>query len=382
MLTFVVGACWPGVAAAAVVFDAAPPAATNQTTATFRFHSTPSGGSFECSLDSNVQGAFTACTSPKTFMNVPEGAHTFYVEEVTTGASAPVSRSWTVDLTPPTTVVTAKPPSLSNSTTATFMFSSPDPTAGFRCSLNGAAPQACTSPVVYTGLADATRSLLIQAVDPAGNVDTQAQPIIWTVDTTPPDTTLANPGNLVAEDVAVFSFSSSEPGSTFQCSFRNKPFSACTSPDAVDVPGSGAQTFKVRAVDAAGNVDPTPAVHQWTSDLTPPKRPKVTIFAAPSASASKATPLPIATHSNPVLVLTNPLANLLSTPTFTLSLRLHAQWSSDSTAKRFDVTVETFPQDSTGMGFHGEELLEHQGVPRHQANGADPDRGSGHARSA
>jgi hypothetical protein len=110
------------------------------------------------------------------------------------------------------------------------------------------------------------------AVDPAGNVDTQAQPIIWTVDTTPPDTTLANPGKLVANDVAVFQFTSSEPGSTFECSFRNKAFGAGTSPDAVDVPGSGAQVFKVRAVDTAGNVDPTPAVHSWTSDLTPPKR--------------------------------------------------------------------------------------------------------------
>ena len=131
MLTFVVGASWPGVAAAAVVFDAWAAWATNQTTATFSFHSTPSGGSFQCSLDSNVSSAFTACTSPKTFMNVPEGAHTFYVREVTTGTSAPVSRSWTVDLTPPTTLVTAAPPSLSNSTTSTFVFSSPDSTAGF-----------------------------------------------------------------------------------------------------------------------------------------------------------------------------------------------------------------------------------------------------------
>ena len=364
MVTVVVAACWPGVASAAVVFDAAPPAATNQTAATFSFHSTPAGGSFQCSLDSNVSSAFTACTSPKTLMNVPEGAHTFYVREVTTGASAPVSRSWTVDLTPPTTQVTAKPPPLSNSTTSTFVFSSPDPTAGFRCSLNGAAPQACASPVVYAGLADATRSLLIQAVDPAGNVDTQAQPIIWTVDTTPPDTTLANPGSLVAEDVAVFQFTSSEPGSTFQCSFRNKPFSACTSPDAVDVPGSGAQVFKVRAVDAAGNVDPTPAVHSWTSDLKPPKRPKVTIFAAPSASASKVAPVPTPQKTPALgLVLTNPLANLLSTPTFTLALRLHAQWSSDSTAKSFDVIVDSFPQDSTGMGFHGEDLDAHREYP-------------------
>ena len=63
------------------------------------------------------------------------------------------------------------------------------------------------------------------------------------------------------------------------------------------------------------------------------------------------------------LVLTNPLANLLSTPTFTLALRLHAQWSSDSTAKSFDVIVDSFPQDSTGMGFHGEDLDAHREYP-------------------
>ena len=76
-------------------------------------------------------------------------------------------------------------------------------------------------------------------MDPAGNADPQAQPMGWIVDTTPPDTTLANPGNLTGKDVAVFSFTSSEAGSTFQCSFRHRAFTACTSPDPVDVPGFG-----------------------------------------------------------------------------------------------------------------------------------------------
>ena len=354
--TLALGAIGPSVAAAAVVFDAAPPADTNQTSATFEFHSS-SGGSFECSLDSTSQSAFAPCTSPKSVTNLSEGQHTFYVEATATGVSQPVSYTWTVDLTPPTTQVTGHPPALTNSTTATFTFTSPDSTATFRCSLNGAAPQACTSPVVYSGLADATRSLLIQAVDPAGNVDTQAQPIVWTVDSTPPDTMLANPGNLVARDVAVFSFTSTEAGSTFQCSFRNSAFTACTSPDAVDVPGSGAQVFEVRAIDGAGNVDPTSAVYRWTSDLTPPKRPKVTIFADPVASAGRVAPVPVA-QRNPGLgvTFTNPLAKLLTTPTFTLATRVRAQWSSDSTAKSYDVTIDAFPQDSTGMGFHGEDL--------------------------
>jgi hypothetical protein len=364
-LLFTVGllAVSPGPAAAAtpsVTFDATPAADTNQTSATFAFHATSGGQSalLECSLDS---AAFTSCTSPAQLSNLAEGQHSFSARTSGVAPGSPATYTWTVDLTPPTTEVTAQPPSLTNSTTATFAFTSPDPTAAFRCSLNGSPPQPCASPVVYTGLADGTRSLLIQAVDRAGNVDPLAQPITWTVDTTPPDTTLAKPGNLVAQHVAVFQFTSTEAGATFQCSFGTAAFATCTSPDVVSVFGSRAQVFKVRAVDPAGNVDPTPAVYRWTSDLTPPKRPNVTIFAAPSASAARAVPLPtLQKVQQPGLTFTNPLAKLLRTPTFTLALRLHAQWSSDATATSFDVTVDSFPQDSTGMGTHGEDVDSHR----------------------
>jgi hypothetical protein len=285
------------------------------------------------------------------------------------GVIQPTVYTWTVDLTPPTTQITGKPAALSNATTSTFSFASPDATATFRCTLNGGTPAACTSPLTYTGLADGTRSLLIQAVDPAGNVDPLAQPIDWTVDTTPPGTTLHIPGGLTGKDVVVFSFTSTEPGSTFQCSFRSAAFTPCTSPDAVDVPHSGSQVFKVRAVDGAGNVDPTPATHQWTSDLTPPKRPKVTILAAPSAQASAVgrsvtadavAPRPVAKAQPPLsLTFTSPLNNLLSTPPWEESTRLHAQWASDSSAHSYDVIIDELPMDSTGMGFHGEDLDTH-----------------------
>jgi hypothetical protein len=127
--------------------------------------------------------------------------------------------------------------------------------------------------------------------------------------------------------------------------------------------------FKVRAVDAAGNADPTPATHQWTSDLTPPKRPTVTIFAAPPAQASAVArpaiagavaPRPVAKARPPLgLTFVSPLKNLLSTPPWEESTRLHAQWSSDSSAHSYDVIVDEFPMDSTGMGFHGENLDAH-----------------------
>jgi hypothetical protein len=337
-----------------VVFTKTPPAATNSTSADFEWTGT---GPYKCSLDG---AAAATCTSPQALHGLSEGPHKFSVQGgVGVSAPPPVEYDWTVDLTPPTTVVTEKPPPLSNSTAATFAFSSPDATATFQCSLNGAAPEACTSPVKYTGLADATRTLLIQAVDPAGNVDTQAQPIMWTVDTTPPDTVLADPGDIVGESTPVFKFTSSEMGSSFQCSLDGAPFAACVSPDVVFVPHSGPHNFSVRAVDAAGNADPTPATYSWTSDLTPPKRPVVTIFAAPRAKASIASPVQKGAPAPAVSpTFTNPLAKLLATPTFTLGTRLQAQWTSDASAVSYDVTVTSSPETSTGMGLHGEDLID------------------------
>jgi hypothetical protein len=171
---------------------------------------------------------------------------------------------------------------------------------------------------------------------------------------------LAKPGKIVGDPDPAFTFTATEAGSTFQCSFNNAPFAACTSPDRVDVPRSGPQKFSVRAVDGAGNIDPTPAVYTWTSDLTPPKRPKVTIFPAPSkAKASSAAPV-VKVGPSPGLGLTftNPLANLISTPTFTLSTRLQAQWKSDSSAVAYDVTVSTLPEDSTGQDEQLDNVLE------------------------
>jgi hypothetical protein len=61
---------------------------------------------------------------------------------------------------------------------------------------------------------------------------------------------------------ATFEFSSSEPGSTFECALNGAPFAPCSSPDTVKGK-KGKNHFEVRATDAAGNVDPTPATDDW-----------------------------------------------------------------------------------------------------------------------
>src|SRR5207248_3756454 len=59
-------------------------------------------------------------------------------------------------------------------------------------------------------------------------------------------------------------------GSTFECRVDGGSWSACTSPHTTAALGEGSHTFDVRATDAAGNTDGTPASHAWSIDLGPP----------------------------------------------------------------------------------------------------------------
>jgi CSLREA domain-containing protein len=63
---------------------------------------------------------------------------------------------------------------------------------------------------------------------------------------------------------AAFRFRSDEPGSSFQCRLDSKPFAACRSPKRYAGLRPGRHVFKVRAIDPAGNVDPSPARKRFT----------------------------------------------------------------------------------------------------------------------
>lgn len=76
-------------------------------------------------------------------------------------------------------------------------------------------------------------------------------------DKTAPQTTISKAK--VKGRTATFKFVSSEPGSTFQCKLDKKPFKKCRSPKKYKKLKPGKHVFKVRAIDAAGNVDSSPA---------------------------------------------------------------------------------------------------------------------------
>ena len=51
---------------------------------------------------------------------------------------------------------------------------------------------------------------------------------------------------------------------TFECRIDGGAYAPCTSPTTLNGLTAASHTFDVRAKDAAGNLDPTPATYTWT----------------------------------------------------------------------------------------------------------------------
>jgi len=79
-----------------------------------------------------------------------------------------------------------------------------------------------------------------------------------------PDTTITGgPLGETRERTPAFSFSSSEPGSSFTCSLDGGTGVPCSSPFQTARLGAGSHSFEVRATSAAGGADPTPARREF-----------------------------------------------------------------------------------------------------------------------
>ncbi|HEV8687456.1 MAG TPA: Ig-like domain-containing protein, partial [Gaiellaceae bacterium] len=262
--------------------DAIPPettitsSPTNPTSSvnpSFAFTSDDATATFACQIDG---AGFGGCVSPKGYTGLAEGTHTFEVRATDAQGNVdptPASFTWAIDTTAPETSITGGPTDPSSSTTATFQFTSTEPTAAtYRCSLDGAPAVLCVSGVSYSGLAEGTHTFTVASTDQAGNADTTPATHPWQINIAPPDTTITSgPLSPTTATAATFEFTSTKPaGGTFECSLDAGAPSVCTSPHTYTGPlAAGTHTFQATAIDASGRRDPTPATSSWTITAPP-----------------------------------------------------------------------------------------------------------------
>jgi hypothetical protein len=142
----------------------------------------------------------------------------------------------------------------------------------FECALDGQAFQTCpTAGRSYTNVSDGQHTFAVRAVDAAANADPSPARITWTIDTTAPETVIdSGPTGVFAtpmvtnDQTPTFSFSSNEASATFACTLDAGSSRPCSSPYTASKLADGGHTFSVRATDAAGNADPTPATRSFT----------------------------------------------------------------------------------------------------------------------
>jgi hypothetical protein len=114
-------------------------------------------------------------------------------------------------------------------------------------------------------------------------------------DGAPPETTIdpaSGPPASTGETSARFSFSSSESGSTFECSIDGGDFAPCTPSTTYTDLQEGPHSFQVRATDHSGHglPDQTPAERTWTVETNPPPPSTIGGSAPPVTSSSASRP--------------------------------------------------------------------------------------------
>ena len=168
---------------------------------------------------------------------------------------------------PPVVRILNPPRPLSNNPSPSIGFSANRPVS-FACSLDGREPLPCSSPFTpLDRLGDGVHGFAVRGEDIAGKVGNSGT-VTFTVDTVAPRTSFAKKPRKTLRTRkrkarAVFGFRSSEPGSTFTCRVDGGLVRFCP-PRLARRFDVGRHVLRAMAVDAAGNVDTTPATFRFT----------------------------------------------------------------------------------------------------------------------
>lgn len=288
------------------------PSGTAPSSVSFSYSSSPSAGvgGYQCRLTvvgTSAPGFHLCGSGVQSYEDLADDSYRFEVRAVSYGGnidSSPASQEFVVDGTPPDTTITAGPSGAVATNDVTFGFAGTpvQDVDGLECRLrsdgnDGDLPfAACgtASEQRYDDLDDGDYTFEVRARDAVGNVDVSPAAREFTVDTVAPDTEItAGPAGLVASGDAVFAYGSvvEESGVTFECrmigqSTADPVFASCTAMGESYDLADGEHRFEVRAKDAIGNVDATPAVRELTVDTIAPQ---MRIVSGPAAVSTETT---------------------------------------------------------------------------------------------
>ena len=149
-----------------------PESLSNSTSATIAFSDAEADVAFRCGIDGS---ASTACASPRKYINLAQGPHTFAVQavDVAGNASALVTWSWSVDtVAPPAPALTQKPTDPTPNATNIFAWTDAEVGVRFECSTENGEWKPCSLPfsyVIATGNLS-QHQFAVRALDPSNNV--------------------------------------------------------------------------------------------------------------------------------------------------------------------------------------------------------------------
>jgi DNA-directed RNA polymerase specialized sigma24 family protein len=234
--------------------------------AKFRFASNERHSTFECRMD---EGKFDRCRSPLSVEKLKQGEHVFAVRATDSAGNverSPAVYRWEVDTRPPKTRIASGPSGTVHRAKATFVLDANEDPVTYECSLDGRAFAPCSATVTFAGLEAGEHRFAARAEDDEGNVDRTPARRRWTVvDESRPNTAITDhPGINSNDSSPTFRFRSSESGSSFECRLDSGSWKACSSPKTYHGLANGQHVFRVRARDASGNVDGSPATWTWT----------------------------------------------------------------------------------------------------------------------
>lgn len=207
--------------------------------------------------------------------------------------------SWTVDLTPPDTVLSGLPADPNNDATLTVTVSGDDVvTYAWSLQRDGleiasASGVDVATALAQSGLVEGVYELSVTGFDAAGNPDPNPATYQWTLDLTPPETVALG----LPDDPTQATGALVDVGGLGAVSYdwqlsrdgvdSDSGFGASIDSDlALSALSDGRYQLTVTTFDLAGNTDPSPLIYQWTVDTIAPETVATGLPADPSNQTS------------------------------------------------------------------------------------------------